>query len=59
MNKDNMSKEDIEMQTYGFNIWPYFSTACFKGYNDEPLGFYAVYREMFEKIKYEEEQAFN
>ena len=47
------------MQTYGFNIWPYFSGTCYKGFTDTPEGFYAVYRECFEKIKFEEQRAFD
>jgi DnaJ family protein A protein 5 len=33
-NKDEMSKEDIEQYSFGFNIWTYFTTGCFKGYED-------------------------
>jgi hypothetical protein len=54
-----MSKEDIEMHTFGFNIWMYFSHACFKGYDDEEGGFYPVYREVFERIKTEERKAWS
>lgn len=50
-NKEDMSKEDIEMHTFGFNVWTYFSSACFKGYEDNEGGFYQVYREIFERIK--------
>lgn len=52
-NKDEMSKEDVEMYSFGFNIWPYFSSSCFKGFDDSEGGFYYVYRDIFEKIKTE------
>lgn len=29
-----MSKEDVEMYSFGFNIWPYFSQSSFKGFDD-------------------------
>jgi DnaJ family protein A protein 5 len=47
------------MHTFGFNIWVYFSSSCFKGYEDGEHGFYQVYREVFERIKTEERKAFN
>jgi DnaJ family protein A protein 5 len=55
MGKENLSKEEMEEASYGFNIWPLFSANCYKGFNDEKDGFYTVYREAFEKLKYEEE----
>ena len=58
-NKDEMSKQDIEQYSFGFNIWTYFTTSCFKGYEDSEGGFYAVYRDVFEKIKAEELKAYN
>ena len=42
-----MSKEDLEEYTFGFNIWIYFSTSCYKGFEDTEGGFYAVYRNVF------------
>lgn len=53
-----MSKEDLEQYSFGFNIWAYFTSACFKGYDDSEGGFYQVYREVIEKIKTEEAKAF-
>jgi len=50
-NKDEMSKEDLEQYSFGFNIWEYFTVRCFKGYNDDQGSFYHVYRDVFEKIK--------
>lgn len=32
------------------NLFPYFSTTCFKGYKDDETGFYTVYRNVFEKL---------
>ncbi len=44
---------------FNFNIWKFFIANCFNGYEEtEEKNFYAVYREVFEKIKYEEEQAY-
>ena len=54
-----MSKEDLEQYSFGFNIWLYFTTSCFNGFENGPEGFYGVYREVFEKIKIEEKKAFN
>lgn len=50
-NKDSMSKEDLEQYSFGFNIWEFFTTRCFKGLGDEEGGFFNVYRSVFEKIK--------
>lgn len=57
-NKEEMTKEDVEMYSFGFNIWEYFTSACYKGFGDEPGAFYQVYRDIFEKIKTEEAKAF-
>lgn len=37
-----------------FNIYPFFSPTCFKGFGDDENGFYTVYREMFIKIAEED-----
>lgn len=37
------------------DIYQYFNTSCFKGYNDDEKGFYTVYRQVFEKITAEDE----
>jgi len=57
-NKTDLTKEDMELASFGFNIWPFFSTTCYQGFGEETTAFYQVYREVFEKIKYEEEQAY-
>jgi len=54
-----MSKEDLEQYSFGFNIWAYFTMNCFEGFEDNAEGFYAVYRDVFEKIKAEEAKAYN
>ncbi|CAD8054697.1 unnamed protein product [Paramecium primaurelia] len=55
----DLDKADLEtMEGFGFNIWHYFSPHYF-GFGDDQQGFYAFYREAFEKIKFEEESAFN
>lgn len=46
------------MYSFGFNIWGYFTSSCFKGYDDDQGGFYWVYRDVFQKIKVEENKAF-
>lgn len=38
-----------------FNVYPYFTTTCFSGYNDDDKGFYTVYRTVFENIAAEDE----
>ncbi len=54
-----MSKEDIEQYSFGFNIWIYFTTGCFSSYDDSEKGFYTVYRDVFEKIKIEQNKAYS
>lgn len=42
-----MSKQDVEMYSFGFNIWAYFTSSSFKGFDDNEGGFYHVYRDIF------------
>lgn len=57
--KDDMSKEDLEQASYGFNIWPYFNNSCYKTFDEkQEKNFYSVYNEAFEKIKSEELNAY-
>lgn len=44
LNKDHLSKEDLEMQAFGFDIWDFFSSSCYKGFEDDENGFYTIYR---------------
>lgn len=39
-----------------FNLYPYFSTSCYKGYGDDEKGFYFVYKEVFNKLAAEDSQ---
>lgn len=48
----------MEQASYGFNIWPYFSTNCFKGFDDSEKGFYSVYSSVFHRIANEELNAY-
>ncbi|XP_055690683.1 dnaJ homolog subfamily C member 21 [Lutzomyia longipalpis] len=36
------------------DVFQYFTVSCFRGYGDDPGGFYAVYGEIFEKLASEE-----
>jgi DnaJ family protein A protein 5 len=57
-NKDDLKAEDYDMLAFGFNIWKYFSTNCYAGFEDDEGGFFAAYRTVFELIKAEEQRAF-
>ncbi|EIE20919.1 putative DNAJA5 protein, partial [Coccomyxa subellipsoidea C-169] len=39
------------------SLYQYFSSSCYNGYNDEPKGFYTVYREVFEGLARSESEA--
>ncbi|RVE48563.1 hypothetical protein evm_006752 [Chilo suppressalis] len=36
------------------DVYPYFSPSCYKGFADDPQGFYGVYSEVFSKLAAEE-----
>ncbi|OWR53981.1 DnaJ-16 [Danaus plexippus plexippus] len=36
------------------DVYPYFSPSCYKGFGDDPQGFFAVYAEVFSKLASEE-----
>ncbi|XP_014355689.2 dnaJ homolog subfamily C member 21 [Papilio machaon] len=36
------------------DVYPYFSPSCYKGFTDDPQGFYGVYSEVFSKLASEE-----
>ncbi|XP_034828974.1 dnaJ homolog subfamily C member 21 [Maniola hyperantus] len=36
------------------DVYPYFSPSCYKGFGDNPQGFYGVYSEVFSKLAAEE-----
>jgi DnaJ homolog subfamily A member 5 len=33
-----------------FNVMPYMFAGCFRGYNDDATGFFAIYRNVFEQV---------
>ena len=41
------------------DVFQYFTVSCYKGYGDDDMGFYAVYREVFEKIAAEDAEFIN
>ncbi|XP_030745114.1 dnaJ homolog subfamily C member 21 [Sitophilus oryzae] len=43
-----------EFQDKSLDVFQYFTTTCFKGYNEEKNGFFAVYRQVFEQIAKED-----
>ncbi|CAK1585213.1 unnamed protein product [Parnassius mnemosyne] len=36
------------------DVYPYFTPSCYKGFGDDPQGFYGVYSEVFSKLAAEE-----
>lgn len=46
--------KNSEYNDNSLDVYQYFTTACFKGYNDEDGGFYSVYRKVFEEIARED-----
>lgn len=36
------------------DVYPYFTVACYKGFDDDPSGFYAVYAKVFDQIAAED-----
>ncbi|KAG6465579.1 hypothetical protein O3G_MSEX015242 [Manduca sexta] len=36
------------------DVYPYFTPSCYKGFGDDPQGFYGVYAEVFSKLAAEE-----
>ncbi|CAI7719951.1 DnaJ protein, putative [Plasmodium vivax] len=46
--------------TSGVNLWEYFSSSCYEGFNDkDERSFYNVYRKLFEEIIKEENEELN
>ncbi|CAG0883256.1 unnamed protein product [Cyprideis torosa] len=41
---------DGEYQDKSLDVFQYFNTSCFAGYEDEEFGFFAVYRKVFDDI---------
>ena len=47
----NGTAQDGEDADDSINVWKYFNATCFTGFNDEsPIGFYTVYRSIFDQI---------
>lgn len=53
--KDEAGDEDSVSYMTKMNLWPFFSTSAFSGYNDEEGGFYRVYNNLFVQLDKEEE----
>ncbi|KAK6620380.1 hypothetical protein RUM44_006781 [Polyplax serrata] len=45
-----------EYKDDSLDILPYFSASCYKGFGDDPGGFYSVYREVFNKLAAEDSE---
>lgn len=45
---------NTEFEDNCLDVFQYFTTSCFKGYDDSEKGFYTVYRSVFEKIAKED-----
>lgn len=43
-----------DYQDDSLDVFPYFTSQCFKGYGDDENGFYSVYRKVFEQITKED-----
>ncbi|XP_018570989.1 dnaJ homolog subfamily C member 21, partial [Anoplophora glabripennis] len=43
-----------EFEDKSLDVFHYFNTSCFKGYEDDKKGFYAIYRNVFESIAKED-----
>jgi len=47
---------DGDVDVGGVDLFPYFSSTCFRGFGDDEGGFYAVYRGLFETLCQEDQQ---
>ncbi|ENN72807.1 hypothetical protein HUJ04_013378 [Dendroctonus ponderosae] len=45
---------DSEFQDQSLDVFPYFTSSCFKGFGDDAQGFYTIYRTVFEAIAKED-----
>ncbi|KAI7872249.1 uncharacterized protein EV154DRAFT_431351 [Mucor mucedo] len=55
---DSKNQRDSSAGTNAEDLMRYFSVSEFKGYEDTPKGFYNVYRNLFQKLANEEEEAY-
>jgi len=56
---DSRNGEVSEEDDPGINLWPFFSSACYEGYEDDERSFYTIYRKVFQQIDAEEAEAFD
>lgn len=52
-NRENILRgkdEDLEAKPDNIDLFAYFSSQCYSGFDDTEKGFYTVYRQLFEKI---------
>ncbi|KAJ2959456.1 hypothetical protein NQZ79_g5091 [Umbelopsis isabellina] len=54
---DHAGQKDSSAGTSVDDLMKYFSISQYRGYNDDPKGFYTVYRTLFQTLEEEEEQA--
>ena len=45
-----------EVDVGGIDLFPYFSTSCYKGFGDNDEGFYTIYRQVFENLEAEDKE---
>ncbi|RYH05830.1 hypothetical protein EON65_43690, partial [archaeon] len=50
---------DEDNDEHLMNLWQYFNSACFSGFDDNPLSFFSVYREVFGMIIEQEQERSN
>ncbi|XP_014256239.1 dnaJ homolog subfamily C member 21 [Cimex lectularius] len=56
--KDSILKGGLgeNYQDDSLNVYAYFTTSCYKGFNDDENGFYSVYNEVFKTIAAEDSE---
>ncbi|KAI9283045.1 hypothetical protein BC943DRAFT_105309 [Umbelopsis sp. AD052] len=55
--EDSAGQRDSSAGTTVDDLMGYFSISQYRGYNDDPKGFFHVYRTLFQKLEDEEEEA--
>lgn len=53
---NSTSEENGDVISPLVDLWLYFNSSCYEGFNDEEHGFYSVYRRLFEQIDREEKR---
>jgi DnaJ homolog subfamily A member 5 len=46
----NGTRTGDEDEEYTYNIWPFFNSSCYNGFEDTNDGFYAVYAALFHRL---------